>query len=87
MRNEEISRPELLLQNIRKAEEKHEGKWIAMMPSGETLAVAKTDSKLWRKIHEKVGTKNFDIIISYSQTAKERKSACLLLRHLLTKRI
>jgi len=71
-----------LLAKYKKAADENEGKWFALKPDGELLAVAKDDRELWKKICKQLNRKvidEIDLIIGYSQTKKERESMCLLL--------
>ena len=56
----------------------NEGKWFALSREGEILAVASSEKRLWSKLRRKLGAKEIDVVIGYSQTAEERKTACLL---------
>jgi len=56
----------------------YEGKWFALSRDGELLAVASSEKRLWSKIRRKLSGKEVDVVIGYSQTAEERKTACLL---------
>jgi len=56
----------------------NEGKWFALSHKGEVLAVASSEKHLWSKIRRKLDGKEIDVVIGYSQTAEERRTACLL---------
>jgi len=56
----------------------NEGRWFALSCEGELLAVASSEKRLWSKIRRKLSGKEIDVVIGYSQTAEERKTACLL---------
>lgn len=62
----------------RETERKNEGRWFALAPDGETIAVASTSGKLWKKIRRRYKGKEVDLFIGYSQTKQERETACLL---------
>ncbi|MDH5754281.1 MAG: hypothetical protein OEY95_03620 [Candidatus Bathyarchaeota archaeon] len=73
--------PAELLAKYKKTVEENEGKWFALKPDGELLAVAKDEKRLWKKIHKQLDRKvieAIDLIIGYSQTKKERETMCLL---------
>lgn len=57
---------------------RNEGKWFALSKGGELLAVATSERRLWSKIRKRFGEKEIDVVIGYSQTEEERKTACLL---------
>ena len=64
-----------------KAASENEGKWFALKPDGDLVAVAKDSKSLWKKIRSKLDKKvieEIDLVIGYSQTKKEREMACLL---------
>ena len=70
-----------LLAQYDKVARENEGKWFALTPDGELLAVAKDNKKLWKKIRKKLSQKiieEIDLIIGYSQTKEEREMSCLL---------
>lgn len=70
-----------LLTQYNKTVSENEGKWFALKPDGELIAVAKDSRKLWKKIHRKLSKnviEEIDLIIGYSQTKKEREMVCLL---------
>jgi len=70
-----------LLAVYKKVADENEGKWFALKPNGELLAVAKDDRELWKKIRKQLNRKvidGIDLIIGYSQTKKEREAMCLL---------
>jgi len=46
---------ETLLERYRRLEDELEGKWFALSEKGEVLAVADSNKRLWKKIHEKWG--------------------------------
>jgi len=56
----------------------NEGKWFALIRDGELLAVASSEKRLWSKIRRELSGKEIDVVIGYSQTKEERKTACLL---------
>jgi hypothetical protein len=68
---------ETLLEHYRLLEDKLEGKWFALSMDGEVLAVADSNERLWKKIHEKLGRTGIRVAIGYSPTKEERKAACL----------
>jgi len=55
----------------------NEGKWFALGRDGELLAVASSEKHLWGKIRRKLSGKEIDVVIGYSQTVEERRTACL----------
>jgi len=57
---------------------RNEGKWFALSKDGDLLAVATSEGRLWSKIRKMLGEKDIDVVIGYSQTEEERKTACLL---------
>ena len=61
----------------------NEGKWFALSHDGELLAVASSERRLWSKIRQKLRGKEIDVVIGYSQTEEERKTACLLVFKLM----
>jgi len=61
----------------------NEGKWFALSRDGELLAVASSERRLWSKIRRKLRGKEIDVVIGYSQTEEERKTACLLVFELM----
>lgn len=61
----------------------NEGKWFALSHDGELLAVASSERRLWSKIRQKLRGKEIDVVIGYSQTEEERKTACLLVFELM----
>ena len=61
----------------------NEGKWFALSRDGELLAVASSERHLWSKIRQKLRGKEIDVVIGYSQTEEERKTACLLVFELM----
>jgi len=61
----------------------NEGRWFALSRDGELLAVASSEKRLWSKIRRKLAGKEIDVVIGYSQTAEERKTACLLVFQLM----
>jgi hypothetical protein len=70
-----------LLVHYDKVASQNEGKWFALMPNGELVAVAKNSRSLWKKIRKKLDKKiieETDLMIGYSQTKEERETACLL---------
>jgi hypothetical protein len=68
---------EILLERYRKLEDELEGKWFALSEDGEVLAVADSNERLWKKIHQKLGKTGIKVAIGYSPTKEERKAACL----------
>jgi len=58
----------------------NKGKWFALSRDGELLSVASSERRLWNKIRHKLGGKEIDVVIGYSQTEEERKTACLLMK-------
>jgi len=56
----------------------NEGKWFVLTRDGELLAVASSEKRLWSKIRRELSGKEIDVVIGYSQTVEERKTACLL---------
>jgi len=68
---------ETLLDRYRKLEDELEGKWFALSKDGEVLAVADSNKRLWKKIHQKLGRTGINVAIGYSPTKEERKAACL----------
>jgi len=56
----------------------NEGRWFALSRDGELLAVASSEKRLWSKIRMKLSGKEIDVVVGYSQTPEERKTACLL---------
>jgi len=56
----------------------NEGRWFALSRDGELLAVASSERRLWSKIRRRLSGKEIDVVIGYSQTVEERKTACLL---------
>jgi len=62
----------------------NEGKWFALSRDGELLAVATSQRRLWRRIRERFGEKDVDVVIGYSQTKEERETACLLVFPLMS---
>ena len=70
-----------LLAHYDKVESENEGKWFALKPNGDLVAVAKNSRSLWKKIRNKLNKKvieEIDLMIGYSQTKEEREMACLL---------
>lgn len=70
-----------LLAYYNEAASKNEGKWFALKPDGDLVAVAKDSRSLWKKIRRKLDQKvieEIDLVIGYSQTKEEREMACLL---------
>jgi hypothetical protein len=70
-----------LLLQYNKVAERNQGKWFALTSDGQVLAIATSNKKLWKKIREKLNKKELkelNVIIGYSQTKKERETACLL---------
>jgi len=61
----------------------NEGRWFALTRDGEVIAVASSERRLWSKIRRKLAGKEIDVVIGYSQTAEERKTACLLVCQLM----
>jgi len=61
----------------------NEGKWFALTRDGGLLAVASSEKRLWNKIRQKLSGKEIDVVIGYSQTEEERKTACLLVFQLM----
>jgi hypothetical protein len=55
----------------------NEGRWFALSRDGELLAVSSSEKRLWSKIMRKLSGKEIDVVIGYSQTEEERKTACL----------
>jgi len=68
---------ETLLERYRKLEDELEGKWFALSENGEILAVADSNERLWKKIHQKLGRTGIKVAIGYSLTKEEREAACL----------
>jgi len=62
----------------------NEGRWFALSHDGELLAVASSEKRLWSKIRRKLGGKEIDVVVGYSQTPEERKTACLLVFQLMS---
>jgi DNA polymerase elongation subunit (family B) len=56
----------------------NKGKWFALSRDGELIAVSSSERRLWSKIRRKLSGKEIDVVIGYSQTEEERKTACLL---------
>jgi len=61
----------------------NEGKWFALSRDGELIAVASSEGRLWSKVRRKLRGKEIDVVIGYSQTVEERKTACLLVSQLM----
>lgn len=68
---------ESLFERYRRLEDELQGKWFALSEAGEVLAVADSNERLWKKIHEKLGRTRIRVAIGYSPTKEERKAACL----------
>ena len=68
---------ETLFERYRRLEDELKGKWFALSEEGEVLAVADSNERLWKKIHEKLGRVGIKVAIGYSPTREERKAACL----------
>ena len=66
-----------LLERYRQLEDELEGKWFALSQDGEVLAVADSNERLWKKIHERLGRTGIKVAIGYSPTKEEKKAACL----------
>jgi len=73
-----------LLTRYEEVSRANEGKWFALSPDGELIAVASSERRLWSKIRRKLSGKEIDVVIGYSQTAEERKTACLLVFQLMS---
>lgn len=70
-----------LLVRYDKVASENEGKWFALKPNGDMVAVAKNSRSLWKKIRKKLNKEvieEIDLMIGYSQTKEEREMACLL---------
>lgn len=74
---------ETLFERYRRFEDELEGKRFALSHDGELLAVASSERRLWSKIRQKLRGKEIDVVIGYSQTEEERKTACLLVFELM----
>jgi hypothetical protein len=72
-----VAMDETLFERYRRLEDELEGKWFALSADGEVLAVADSNERLWKKIHEKLGRTGIKVAIGYSPTKEERKAACL----------
>jgi len=73
---------ENLLNVYQRVASENEGKWFGITRDGELLAIANNDDRLWKKIRKKMRQRDMqkiDMIIGYSQTKKEKETACLLL--------
>lgn len=73
----------LLLARYDEVARMNEGKWFALSRDGELLAVASSERRLWSKIRRKLSGKEIDVVIGYSQTEEERRTACLLASQLM----
>ena len=73
----------LLLARYNEVARANEGKWFALSRDGELLAVASSERRLWSKVRRKLRGKEIDVVIGYSQTVEERKTACLLVLPLM----
>lgn len=72
-----------LLARYNDVAKRNEGKWFALSRDGELLAMATSERRLWSKIRKMLGEKDIDVVIGYSQTEQERKTACLLMCQLM----
>lgn len=66
-----------MFKRYRELESELEGKWFALSEDGKILAVADSNERLWKKIHDKLGRTGIKVAIGYSPTKEERKAACL----------
>ena len=62
---------------MRKLEEKHPGKWVALTSEGGIVAVAKSEEELMKEIRDRL--REEELIVLYAQTEEERRAQCLLM--------